>query len=315
MPLDPQVEFVLKLIAKSAYPEFHTVSHQEAREIFELTAPALNIRPENVYRSEDREINGVDGNIPIRVYTPYKPAAGEKLPILVFYHGGGFVIGSLDSYDSLCRALANRAKCIVVSVDYRLAPEQKFPAAVDDALAAYQWVADHALELNGDAARLAIAGDSAGGNITAVTAIRIRDEGEIAPLLQVLIYPVLDGTPERPSHHQFAEGMLLTRANILWFYGHYMNAPGDVKDPHFSPILTEDLSRLPQAVVIVAGHDPLRDEGIEYAERLKEAGVDVELCNYEGMVHGFLSFADAVDQGMKGIEHVSKALRNAFATA
>ncbi len=230
----------------------------------------------------------------------------------MFYHGGGFVIGSLDSYDSLCRALANRAACIVVSVDYRLAPEHKFPAAVDDALEAYQWVSDHASELGGDAQRLAIAGDSAGGNVTAVTAIDIRDEGDIAPLLQILIYPVTDGTPETPSHHEFAEGRLLTRGNILWFYDHYMAEPEDAKNPRFSPLLADDLSGLAPALVIVAGHDPLRDEGIAYAKRLKEAGVTVELSNYEGMVHGFISFADAVDQGKAAIEQVAAALRTAF---
>ena len=209
MALDPQIEYVLGLVAQSPYPELHTVSADEAREIFETTAPALNVRPEDVFRTEDRWIDGMEGDIPIRIYTPHIPTAGELLPILVFYHGGGFVIGSLDSYDSLCRALANRADCIVVSVDYRLAPEHKFPAAVDDALEAYQWVSDHAGELDGDARRMAIAGDSAGGNITAVTAIGIRDEGDIVPLLQVLLYPVAGGAPETPSHYDFAEGLLL----------------------------------------------------------------------------------------------------------
>ena len=313
MTLDPQVSYVLGLVANSPYPEFHTLSPEDARDIFEDTAPALNIRAEDVYRTEDRWIDGVEGDIPIRIYTPHQPTAGEKIPILVFYHGGGFVIGSLDSYDSLCRALANRADCIVVSVEYRLAPEHKFPAAVDDALEAYQWVCDHGHELDGDVTRLAIAGDSAGGNVAAVTAHGIRDEGDTAPLLQVLIYPVLDGTPERPSHHEFAEGMLLTRGNILWFYAHYMNQPEDVLDPRFSPILAEDLTGLAPTLLIVAGHDPLRDEGIAYAERLKSAGIKVDLSNYEGMVHGFLSFADAVDQGKKAIEEVADALRKVFA--
>lgn len=311
--LDPQVSYVLGLVANSPYPEFHTLSPEDARDIFEDTAPALNIRAEDVYRTEDRWIDGVEGDIPIRIYTPHQPTAGEMIPILVFYHGGGFVIGSLDSYDSLCRALANRADCIVVSVEYRLAPEHKFPAAVDDALEAYQWVCDHGHELDGDVTRLAIAGDSAGGNVAAVTAHGIRDEGDIAPLLQVLIYPVLDGTPERPSHHEFAEGMLLTRGNILWFYAHYMNQPEDALDPRFSPILAEDLTGLAPTLLIVAGHDPLRDEGIAYAERLKSAGIKVDLSNYEGMVHGFLSFADAVDQGKKAIEEVADALRKVFA--
>ena len=312
MALDPQIEYVLGLIEQSPYPELHTVSAEEAREIFEATAPALNVRPEGIFRSEDRWIDGVEGKIPIRIYTPHGPAPGESLPILVFYHGGGFVIGSLDSYDNLCRAIANRTDCIVVSVDYRLAPEHKFPAAVDDALEAYQWVIDHAGELDGDAGRMAIGGDSAGGNITAVTAIGIRDEGYMAPLLQILIYPVAGGAPETPSHYEFAEGLLLTRASILWFYDQYLDRPEDATDPRFAPLLADDLSDLPPALVIVAGHDPLRDEGIAYAERLGQAGVEAELVNYEGMVHGFLSLADAVDQGKLAIDRVATALRTAF---
>jgi len=312
MALDPQIEYVLGLIEQSPYPELHTVSAEEARQIFEATAPALNVRPEGIFRSEDRWIHGVEGKIRIRIYTPHEPAPGELLPILVFYHGGGFVIGSLDSYDNLCRAIANRTDCIVVSVDYRLAPEHKFPAAVDDALEAYQWVIDHAGELDGDAGRMAIGGDSAGGNITAVTAIGIRDEGYMAPLLQILIYPVAGGAPETPSHYEFAEGLLLTRASILWFYDQYLDRPEDATDPRFAPLLADDLSDLPPALVIVAGHDPLRDEGIAYADRLGQAGVEAELVNYEGMVHGFLSLADAVDQGKLAIDRVATALRTAF---
>lgn len=312
MALDPQIEYVLGLIEQSPNPELHTVSAEEARQIFEATAPALNVRPEGIFRSEDRWIDGVEGKILIRIYTPHEPAPGELLPILVFYHGGGFVIGSLDSYDNLCRAIANRTDCIVVSVDYRLAPEHKFPAAVDDALEAYQWVIDHAGELDGDAGRMAIGGDSAGGNITAVTAIGIRDEGYMAPLLQILIYPVAGGAPETPSHYEFAEGLLLTRASILWFYDQYLDRPEDATDPRFAPLLADDLSDLPPALVIVAGHDPLRDEGIAYADRLGQAGVEAELVNYEGMVHGFLSLADAVDQGKLAIDRVATALRTAF---
>ena len=312
MALDPQIEYVLGLIEQSPYPELHTVSAEEARQIFEATAPALNVRPEGIFRPEDRWIDGVEGKILIRIYTPHEPAPGELLPILVFYHGGGFVIGSLDSYDNLCRAIANRTDCIVVSVDYRLAPEHKFPAAVDDALEAYQWVIDHAGELDGDAGRMAIGGDSAGGNITAVTAIGIRDEGYMAPLLQILIYPVAGGAPETPSHYEFAEGLLLTRASILWFYDQYLDRPEDATDPRFAPLLADDLSDLPPALVIVAGHDPLRDEGIAYADRLGQAGVEAELVNYEGMVHGFLSLADAVDQGKLAIDRVATALRTAF---
>ena len=312
MTLDPQVEYVLGLVKKSSYPEFHTVSAVEAREVFETTAPALNVRPEDVFRAEDRVIDGVEGEIPIRIYTPHEPAVGELMPIIVFYHGGGFVIGSLDSYDSLARVFANMVDCIVVSVDYRLAPEYKFPAAVDDGLEAYQWISDNAGDLGGDARRMAIVGDSAGGNVTAVTAIGIREEGDIPPLLQVLIYPVVGGAPETLSHHEFAEGYMLTRADILWFYDCYLNHAEDATDPRFAPLLEDDLSGLAPALVIVAEYDPLRDEGIAYAERMHAAGVHVELANYDGMVHGFLSIADAVDMGKAAIDQVTSALRKVF---
>lgn len=315
MALDKQVEFVLGLVEKADYPELCDLPPEEAREMFEATAPKLDARPENVFRVEDRYIEGPGGSIPLRIFTPHEPASGERLPVLVYLHGGGFVVGSLDSYDSICRVLANRTDCIVVSVDYRLAPEHKFPAAVEDCCEALDWVSENAAEFDGDGDRIAIAGDSAGGNLAAVTAVAARDAGGPALCQQVLIYPVAAGTPDSYSHHAFAEKLLLTRRNILWFYEQYLNGPDDAKDPRFAPLETPDLSGLPPTLLIVAGHDPLRDEGLAYGERLKQAGVDVTVTNYEGMIHGFFTMSDVIDAGGAAIDQVSAALRARFANA
>lgn len=312
MTLDPQAQFVLELVEKANYPELCDLPPEEAREMFEATAPKLAVRPENVFRVEDRYIPGLADPIPLRIYTPAEPAAGERFPVLVYLHGGGFVVGSLDSYDSTCRVLANRSGCIVVSVDYRLAPEHKFPAAVEDCVEALNWVAENAEEIDADPARMAIAGDSAGGNLAAVTTVVARDDGGPALQLSVLIYPVAAGTPNSYSHHAFAEKHFLTRRTILWFYEQYLNGPDDAADPRFAPLETPDLSGLPPTLLIVAGYDPLRDEGLAYGERLRQAGVEVTVSNYEGMLHGFVTMADVVDKGMEAIDEISDALRKTF---
>ena len=201
-----------------------------------------------------------------------QPKAGEKFPILIWYHGGGFVIGSLDTHDSACRLLANRSECIVVSVDYRLAPEHKYPAAVDDCMAALKWVARHASEFGGDPNCLAVGGDSAGANLATVVAILARDAGNPKLAMQLLLYPCVAPEPETPSHRKFAEGYVLTRNTMTWFYQLYLRTKADMKDFRFAPLVADDLSNLPPALVIVAGYDPLRDEGVEYARRLIEAG-------------------------------------------
>lgn len=313
MALDPQVQTVLDLVAKAGLPQFCELPPVEARALFDKTAPKLDIRPENVFRWEERTIPGPDGVIRIRIYTPHQPAPGERLPVLVYFHGGGFVIGSLDSYDALCRAIANRAQCIVVSVDYRLAPEHRFPAAVDDCCAALDWVDLAAESFDGDPQRIAVGGDSAGGNLAAVTALAARDAGGPPLVFQLLIYPVAGGAPDTASHHDFAEGYLLTRRNILWFYDCYLNDPAEQQDPRFAPLRAGDLSGLPPALLIVAGFDPLRDEDLAYGERLQAAGVEVEMANYTGMVHGFMSLSDMVDAGKAAIDQAAAALRRAFA--
>ena len=280
--------------------------------MFDALTPKLDIAPEDVFRWEERLIPGPGGDLPIRIYTPHEPGQGEQLPILVYFHGGGFVVGSLDSYEAVCRALANRAGCIVVSVGYRLAPEHPFPAAVEDCHAALDWVAANAAELDGDPARLAVGGDSAGGNLAAVTAVQARDLGGPDLALQVLIYPATASAPDSESHHRFAEKLFLTRRTILWFYQQYLSAPEDATDPRYAPLLTPDLKGLPPALLIVAGYDPLRDEGLAYGGRLREAGVPVELSNYENMVHGFLNLGDVVDRAREAIDQVARALREAF---
>ena len=310
MPLDPQLVEVLRLIERAANPEYSTLSPAEARSLHNRKAPILDATRQPVHRSEDRTIAGPGGALALRLF--WAREARDPMPVLVWFHGGGHVVGSLDSYDSICRRLALGADCIVASVDYRLAPEHKFPAAVEDSEAAVRWVAKHANDIGGDPARIAVGGDSAGANLAAVVAILARDV--IAPPLvfQLLIYPPTAPQPDSPSHFEFDDGYLLTRRNILWFHGHYLRGDGDRNDFRYAPLLTPDLSRLPPALVIVAGYDPLRDEGIAYARRLEEAGNRVELTNYEGMVHPFFSMAGALEQARAAMVQSTTALKAAF---
>jgi acetyl esterase len=258
---------------------------------------------------EDRGIPGPAGEIPIRVYTP---EARVAQPIVVYFHGGGFVIGSLSSHDPLCRVLAGRIPAIVVAVDYRLAPEHPFPAAAEDAYAAMRWVADHARELGGDPARIAVAGDSAGGNLSAVVSLLARERGGPTLAHQMLIYPVTDFSFETRSHIDNAEGYLLTRPLMQWFLGHYFSGPTPRSDPRFAVLRVADLSGVPPATVLTAEFDPLRDEGESYGARLRAAGVPVTVMRYDGMIHGFLPQPALFAQAAEAIAAVSGALRAAF---
>lgn len=312
MALDPQIEFVIGLVKKANAPEFWQLTPDQAREQYLLRVGKLAVK-EPIFRVEDRRIAGPGSDIGLRIYTPREAEPAGKLPILVWFHGGGFVIGNLDTHDSACRMLANQADCLVVAVDYRLAPEHKFPAAVEDCEAALGWVATHAAEIGGDAGRIAVGGDSAGANLATVVAILARDAGHPRIAFQLLIYPCTAPEPETASQHKFAEGYVLTRKTMTWFYGQYLRSRRDENDFRFAPLVADDLSNLPPALVLVAGYDPLRDEGVEYARRLIESGNSVRLSNYEGMIHGFYLMGGAVDAARQAVAESAQRLREAFA--
>ena len=311
MPLDPQIEIILGLAKQANLPEIWQLTPDQGREQYLTRVNKLKFN-EPIFRTEDRRLTGPGSDIAIRIYTPRELKTGEKLPVLIWFHGGGFVIGSLDTHDSVCRMLANQADCIVVAVDYRLAPESKFPDAVEDCKAALKWVALHAVEFGGDASCMAVGGDSAGANLATVMAILARDAAHPKLVFQLLVYPCTAPEPETASHYKFKEGYVLSRNSITWFYRQYLRSSKDVKDFRFAPLILDDLSGLPAALIIVAGYDPLRDEGMDYARRLIEAGNRVRLSNYEGMVHGFYLMGGAVDAARRAVTESAEALREAF---
>ena len=311
MALDPQIEILLGLAKKANLPEVWQLTPDQGREQYLTRVNKLKFG-EPIFRTEDRRIPGPGSDIPIRIYTPRELKTAEKLPVLMWFHGGGFVIGSLETHDSVCRMLANKAECIVVAVDYRLAPESRFPAAVEDCQAALKWVALHAVEFGGDASCMAVGGDSAGANLATVMAILARDAAHPKLAFQLLVYPCVAPEPETASHHKFREGYMLSRNSITWFYRQYLRNPRDANDFRFAPLLLDDLSGLPPSLIIVAGYDPLRDEGIDYAKRLIEAGNRVRLSNYEGMVHGFYLMGGAVEAARRAVAESAEVMRAAF---
>lgn len=289
--LDARAQLLGKLQKIVGRPYFAGTA-AEAREEFErgiivVDAPG----PEGVARRE-LSVDGAVGPRRAFLYTP--SGARGALPALIYVHGGGFTIGSLESYDSVCRTIAARAGIAVVSLDYRLAPEHRFPAAADDALAEFRWVAAHAAELGIDAARLAVGGDSAGGNLSAVVCLRARDEGGPRPCFQWLIYPATDMTRALPSHREHATAPFLDGPTISWFLEQYLAPSDDHRHPHASPLFAASHASLPPAHVVVAGFDPLRDEGLAYAEALRAAGVPVSVQQAPTLVHGFVSMAGAL---------------------
>jgi len=309
MALDPQARAVIDLVIKSGRPAYHTLSPKDARQLFRETRPASTPTPPEIGAIRNITADGPGGPIPLRVYRPAGATAGTPLPALVYFHGGGWVIGDLDTHDVQCRQLTAEAGITVVAVDYRLAPEHKFPAAVDDAWAATRWVAEHGSELGVDARRLAVAGDSAGGNLAAVVALLARDAGAPAIALQVLVYPVTDIGAETRSYRDFADGYLLTRESMRWFTNHYVKSPSEAQDWRVSPLRAASLAGLPPALVITAGFDPLRDEGAAYAARLVDAGGRVDYVSYGGMIHGFMPMGRLIDTGNRAISHVAASLR------
>jgi acetyl esterase len=308
--LDPQVAGLLKQMIDMKLPELHTMAPRSAREFFNTSIKLVMGMPEEVSKVEDMKIPGPAVPIPIRVYTP---GGKGPFPIFVYIHGGGFVVGDIHMGDNFCRAIANRASCVVVSVDYRLAPEHKFPAALDDSYAAVRWVADNADHLNGDRSRIAVGGDSAGGNLSAVVSLRARDESAKFPVCQVLIYPATNLSMHATgSMSEFSEGYFLTGADMLWFGDQYFEKGHDRRNPYASPLLAADLSNLPSALIITAGFDPLRDEGEAYGNRLRKAGVPVKVSRYAGMIHGFITMDGMIDKCKDAINEVAANLREAF---
>jgi len=305
----PQVLQLLERAAKSPLPLYHTVPPHVARRLYRETRSVLAPPTPEVGSAR---LLVADRAITLRAYRPANVADSEVLPALVFFHGGGWVIGDLDTHDVLCRQLSNGARCAVFSVDYRLAPEHRFPAAVDDAIAATRWVASNARELAVDPSRLAVGGDSAGGNLATVVALDARDHAGPRLCFQLLIYPGTDQRCGFPSHQKNGEGYLLTRHSIAYFRSHYLPNPGDFLDWRASPLLAEGLAALPPAFVLTAGFDPLLDEGRAYAERLAKENVEVAYREYSDMIHGFILFGGVLDTANAAVEDCCDRLRAAF---
>ncbi len=309
MPLDPQVQAFLEQMQALNLPPLNAMTVEEARTAASAMSE-MHGEPEPVASVDNLGVPGPAGEIPVRVYTPEQSG---PLPVLVYFHGGGWVIGDLETHDPLCRSLCNAGGCIVASIDYRLAPEHKFPAAAEDAYAAARWVAEHTTELGGDPQRVAVGGDSAGGNLAAVVALMARDRRGPEIVCQLLIYPVTDSGCDTASYRDNGDGYFLTAEMMRWFWDQYVSGDADRHNAYAAPLRSRDLRDLPPAVVITAEFDPLRDEGEAYAARLREAGVAVQLKRYDGMIHGFFGMGNLIDQARTAVDDVASALQSAFA--
>jgi len=308
--LDPDAAFVYQAFQDAGRPPYETLTPAEAREYYRQARLVSNPDPPELKSVEPLEIPAPHGSIPARRYIPMTLRQSDGLaPCLIFFHGGGWVIGDLDTHDVVCRKLAVEGQLMVISVDYRRAPEHKFPAAVDDALAATAWIAAQARELGIDATRLLVGGDSAGGNLAAVVAISARDGDGPAISGQVLIYPATDFAMTHPSHREPETSILLTHTVIRWFRDHYLTSEADGQDWRASPARVKNLSGLPPAFILTAGADPLRDEGEEYANRLKEAGVAVTFRTFPGQFHGFFTMGKLLNQANVAAAEIGNWLR------
>ena len=289
MPLDPGAKRVLDLIRELGRPPIQTLSPPEAREATAKSRAVLQPEPPEVAEVEDLTCPGPAGPIRLRRYRGMGTAKDAALPCLVFLHGGGWVIGDLDSHDQPCRVLANAAQCCVVAVDYRLAPEHRFPAAVEDSAAALRWVAENAARLRIDRGRIAVGGDSAGGNLAAVLCLMGREGQVPMPGAQLLLYPATDMAGAKPAYERFTEGYILTRDTMHWFINHYIGEPMQKYDWRASPLRAPSLAGRPPAFVMTCGHDPLVDEGIAYARRLEEDGTHVAHLHVADQIHAYLT--------------------------
>lgn len=315
--LDPQLQAVVDQLKSMGGKPVNTLPAAEARK---QPSPADAVKallqkqgksaaPEPVADVQGRMIPGPGGQIPVRVYTP---SGKGPFPVIVYFHGGGWVIADLDTYDSSARALTSGAGAILVSVDYRKAPENKYPAAADDAYAATQWVMEHAKDWNGDPARVAVAGESAGGNLATVTCLMARDKKGRMPIFQLLVYPIADFDPDSASYQDSGQGPILTKDMMIWFYQQYVTDPAQARNPYVSPMQAETLKGLPPAMVITDGFDVLRAEGMQYAAKLRKDGVHVTEKNYPAMTHEFFGMGAAVPQAKSAEQLAASQLKAAF---
>ena len=313
MPLHPQAEEMRRRRAAAGTPPLYTRTLAEARaaDLADIRAAAGD--PEPVGAVEEFTVDGPGGPLPLRVYHPAdRGGAGAELPLLLYLFGGGWTLGSLDTGDAICRRLTNAAGCVTVAAGYRLAPEHPFPAAVHDVLAAAEWTAAHAAGLGADPRRLAVGGDSAGGNLAAALTLLARQRGGPAIRHQLLVYPNTDHAADTPSVREHDDPLLFNRRSVAWYWGHYLADPADGADPLASPLRAPSLAGLPPATVLTAEYDPLRDEGEQYAEALRAAGVPVELRRYDGMPHGFFAMSGVLDGGRDAQHHAAARLREAL---
>jgi len=311
--LDSKAQLLCDIVALVRDIPMSEMTPEISRNQLATFAKLLGGGPTPVGAVENRTIPGPDGDIPVRLYRPANAGEGP-LPILIFYHGGGWIQGDLDVHDEPCRRVANTSGGLVISIDYRLAPEHKFPAGVEDSLAAFRWVRDNAGVIGADVNRIAVGGDSAGGNLSAIVCQQIAAAGEPGPMFQLLIYPATDSRMETKSFGMFEEGFFLTRERIDWYLELYLNDfEAEKQDLRFSPVFAEDVSNQPQALVITAGFDPLRDEGRNYHERLVAAGVNSKYLQYDGMIHAFINMAGTLPQGADALTKSGEALKEAWA--
>lgn len=317
-PLDPQVAQLLELIARAKRPAIHMMEPADAKIGYEKSAPILDLSPATVHGVEDFTVAARDGfGIPVRLYAPRAASWADPLPLLVYFHGGGFTVGSINSHDSLCRVFCNGADCLVLSVDYRLGPEWKFPTAADDAFDVLHWVFDEAARLGADPARIALGGDSAGGTLAAACAIEARNAA-LAPVLQMLIYPGTSARQDTPSHRALADGYLLTAGMIDWFFSQYLDEASSRDDWRFAPLdgggQGADVRGVCPAWIAVAGYDPMHDEGVAYAGKLQASGVAATLADYPTMIHDFFKMGRFIHAVAGAHADAVAALRGAFQT-
>ncbi|MGC5364864.1 alpha/beta hydrolase [Streptomyces sp. DT24] len=312
MTFDPQFRALYDERSTQDIRPLYTLSVEEARAADLAAVRADAGVPEPVEEVRDTTIPGPAGDLPVRIY---RPAGEGPLPVLVYFFGGGWSLGSLDTSDAICRQLANAAGCLTIAVGYRLAPEHRFPAAPQDCLAGVRWASANAGRLGGDATRLTVGGDSAGGNLAAAVTLMARDASGPDILAQVLVYPNTDHFADTPSRRENTDPLLFNEKSVQWYWDNYLAAPEDGGDPLASPLRAPDHSGLPPALVITAEYDPLRDEGEQYARRLRDSGVPVVLTRYKGVAHGFFAMAGTLDAGRRAIEQAAAYLRTAFADA